>query len=306
MIGRRASAIVLAYHRVTELSRDPFGLAVRPDRFAAQIDVLRRAADVVPLGDVLRRAPAGRRRVAITLDDGYADNAEVAAPILAEKGVPATFFVVTGGLDEGAEFWWDRLEHVVLDAHDGVGPVDVELGGRPLRVDTRNEAGRQRALVALNRRMRVLRPDLVEAALGAVASALGQWQGTCEQHRRVTAEQVRGLLSAGEVGAHTRTHPLLPALDPARARQEIAGSRDDVERIVGHSVRHFAYPFGMEGAFDDAVARIVREAGLETACVNLPGVVRRRTNRYLIPRASVGDVDAVTFAARVERWFEGR
>ncbi len=306
MIGRHAPAIVLAYHRVTELPRDPFGLAVRPERFAAQIDVLRRAADVVPLGDVLRRAPAGRRRVAITLDDGYADNAEVAAPILAEKGVPATFFVVTGGLDEGAEFWWDRLEHVVLDAPDGVGPVDVELGGRLLRVDTRTEAGRQRALVALNRRMRVLRPELVERALDAVGAILGQWRGTCENHRRVTSDQVRDLLSAGDVGAHTRTHPLLPALDPARARQEIAGSRDDVERIVGHAVSHFAYPFGMEGAFDGVVARIVREAGLDTACVNLPGVVRRTTNRYLIPRASVGDVDAVAFAARVERWFEGR
>ena len=306
MSGRHAPGLVLAYHRVTELPRDPFGLAVRPDRFAAHIDALLRAADVVPIAEVLRPAAGGRRRVAVTLDDGYADNAEVAAPILKEKGVPATFFVVTGGLDEGTEFWWDRLEHVVLDAPDGVGPVDVELGGRLLRVDTRTEAGRQRALVALNRRMRVLRPELVERALDAVGAILGQWRGTCENHRRVTSDQVRDLLSAGDVGAHTRTHPLLPALDGDRARQEIAGSRDDAERLVGGPVRNFAYPFGMDGAFDAAVARIVRDTGLETACVNLPGVVRKRTNRYLIPRASVGDIDAVAFTARVDRWFEGR
>jgi peptidoglycan/xylan/chitin deacetylase (PgdA/CDA1 family) len=83
---------VLLYHRVTDLKHDPHGLAVRPDRFAEHCEVLRRRCDVVPLGAPM----ASVRQVAITFDDGYADNAGDARRILAAAGLPATFFVTVG------------------------------------------------------------------------------------------------------------------------------------------------------------------------------------------------------------------
>ena len=67
-----AGTLVLLYHRVAQLDHDPYGLAVRPDRFAQQCSILRKRCDVVPLRD----ANGGRRQVAITFDDGYADNRE--------------------------------------------------------------------------------------------------------------------------------------------------------------------------------------------------------------------------------------
>ena len=48
------------------------------------------------------------RAVAITFDDGYADNATVALPILRELGLPATFFIATGFLD-GGRMWNDTV-----------------------------------------------------------------------------------------------------------------------------------------------------------------------------------------------------
>lgn len=64
------------------------------------------------------------------------------------------------------------------------------------------------------------------------------------------------------IGSHARTHPVLPDLDDDTARQEIAGSRDDLESLLGHRVGTFAYPYGDE---DDRVRRIVRDAGYEAA-----------------------------------------
>ena len=303
---RSAPGLVLAYHRVTETPRDPFGLCVRPDRFATHLNVLARLADVVALSEIRKTRRPGRRRIAITFDDGYADNLEVAAPLLVESGFPATFFLVTEGLDPDAEFWWDRLEHVVLDAPEGSGPIEVVLDGRTLRLDTRSALGRERALKALNRRLRLLRPERIDAVLLELAECLGGWKGACEHHRRLAPSRARSLLAAGEIGAHTRTHPLLAALDDGSAREEIAGSRGDAARIAGVAVRHFAYPFGMEGAFDRRIARLVREAGFDAAFINVRGLVRRRTDRFLIPRVAVGDVGGEVLAENVERWFEGR
>lgn len=305
-IRRQVRDLVLVYHRVAEVQRDPFRLCVRPDRFAAHLAALVQVADVVPVAEIGCPSRSGRRRIAITFDDGYADNAEVAAPILAEHGLPATFFLTSGGLDPHSEFWWDRLEHLVLDAPGDAGSLTLELGGRTVEADVSTTPAREQTLFTLNRRLRALPPAGIAEVLGEISAAFGSWTGSCEHHRRMLPEQVRSLLAVGDVGAHTRTHPLLCALDAERARDEIAGSRADVARLARKPIHGFSYPFGVEGSFNNAIVRIVRDAGFAAAFVDVPGVVRRRTHPLLMPRLAAGTSDADALVANVERCFAGR
>jgi len=301
---RRPPGLVLVYHRVTEIPLDPLGLCIRPDVFIAQMEALVRLADVVPLGEIRGGRRGGRRRAALTFDDGYADSAEVVAPILGRLGLPATFFLITGESASPSELWWDRLGHVILDAPDDAGTPVVDVGGKALRLDLRTPAGRARGFTALRRRLRGLAPEQIDADVTAIASAVGSSDGACEHHRRVTPDQVSALLDVGEVGAHTRRHPLLSILDVESAREEIVGSKSDAERLAGSAIRSFSYPYGMEGSFS-AASDLVREAGFEMACINLPGIVRRRTDSFAIPRAPAGTCDAESFAPRVAGWFDG-
>jgi peptidoglycan/xylan/chitin deacetylase (PgdA/CDA1 family) len=128
--------LVLLYHRVAHLDHDPYGFAVHPDRFAEQCDVLRRRGDVVPLRD----ANGTRSQVAITFDDGYADNCREACDILAAAGLPATFFITAGRLGQRSEVWWDRLEQIVTRCEPAGGYIDVEFDGRRLWADIRSSA----------------------------------------------------------------------------------------------------------------------------------------------------------------------
>ena len=57
--------------------------------------------------------------MAITFDDGYADNAKLAGPILEGLGMPATFFITAGVVGSGREFWWDRLANLLLSSSLG-------------------------------------------------------------------------------------------------------------------------------------------------------------------------------------------
>jgi peptidoglycan/xylan/chitin deacetylase (PgdA/CDA1 family) len=96
--AKRHAPSVLCYHSVHPTAG--YG-SVTPDQFEAQLRFLADSCDVVPLADVLSAAgrQLDRPTVAITFDDGYADNHSIVMPALLRYGFPATFFVTTGLVD---------------------------------------------------------------------------------------------------------------------------------------------------------------------------------------------------------------
>jgi len=88
--------------------------------------------------------------------------------------------------------------------------------------------------------------------------------------RLMDESQIREWLAAGhEIGAHTVTHPHLPKLDPASAKEEITGSKKRLEDLFGIPIRHFCYPYG---DWKKWVRDLVGEAGYETAVTLDPGI----------------------------------
>lgn len=88
----------------------------------------------------------------------------------------------------------------------------------------------------------------------------------------MTAEQVRAWQAAGmEVGAHSRTHPHLPACSDADLQAELAGSKADLEALTGAPVTQFCYPYG---DLDARVAEAARAAGYRAATTTQRGRAR--------------------------------
>src|SRR5919199_4722560 len=120
---------ILFYHRVSD-DRDP--LAIAPERFAAQMELLRsdgfRVTDVVEAAELLARGELPDGVLALTFDDGYRDVAEHALPVLERCGFRATVFVATGVVDGTATFTWYARQPPVLSwseivALDGRSPL---------------------------------------------------------------------------------------------------------------------------------------------------------------------------------------
>lgn len=300
-----SATLVLTYHRVAA-GRDPLMQCVHPERFADQMKALSRLAEVVPVSDVTRK---GRGlRVAVTFDDGYADNLRVAAPVLREAGAPATFSIVARILDDREEFWWDRLEHLLLDDHGRGGPeaLAVEVGGRRLRVDIRTYPGRERAVTALNRRLRVLPAADVALAMSAVEAQLGRPQPppACVAHEVLDRDEVRRLAEDElfEVASHGMTHTMLSATSGEDESKEIGGAKEALEHATGGHVRTFVYPYGTSTSFTADTVRTLRAAGFERALLNTPGLVGHFADRFRLPRFMVYDWTADRFERQVREW----
>lgn len=319
---------MLLYHRVADLDADPQRLAVTPAAFAAHLDILSRHATPLPLDDLVRRARAGSlpdRAVAITFDDGYADNLEAAVPLLERHGLPATIFVATGAIAGGREFWWDALDRLLLGPGRLPARVQVAVAGDVIVQDLSASASyhdrdraqwagwhvecaetptpRHRLYRDLCARLRQLPGEAcagVIAALEAQADAAPDHQS----HRPLTPSAVAtlGARPGIDVGSHTMSHPSLAYLDSDDQRREIAGGRRQVESWTGSPALAFAYPFGGRRDVSTGVARTAADAGLAIACTTEPGRVHAGTDPLRVPRCLVRDCPADEFMQQWQAW----
>jgi len=99
---------------------------------------------------------------------------------------------------------------------------------------------------------------------------------------RMSTTQLRNLHRRGyTVAAHTRTHPTLTSLGRDDLRDELAGSRQDLEELLQTEVRFLAYP---GGAFDARVAEAARRSGFDAACCSIGPRRNRAGSLYWLHR----------------------
>ena len=296
---------ILMYHRVAEESFDPWGLAIAPKRFAAQMEWLAKHRTILPLADFAARHRDGtlsRRAVAITFDDGYACNAEYAAPLLERMGIPATIFLPVELVQRGRDYWWHELERIVLH-HRGMAlrldGTEFDLGektGTDGSWAAHSPPGtpRQRAYLAMWERLHALAPSELDGAMAELRSRSNGGNSTEASTRPMTPDEVRAVRStAVEFGSHALTHASLPSLPSDEKAREIRQSAVQCEQLTGTKPLAFAYPFG---DFDDESETLVREAGFTCACTTVQRPVSPASRAFALPRIQAGDWPAETFS----------
>jgi peptidoglycan/xylan/chitin deacetylase (PgdA/CDA1 family) len=305
---RADRVLVVGYHRVVERfdqearSTLPGNLVSRA-MFEQHVEWIGRTHDFVSadeLGDCLTTGRRLRRPVAVlTFDDGYQDVYENAVPFLVRKGIPATFFIVSG-LVGGCAQAHDRLYALIAAARGSWAHPATALRAR-LRAAGVHERPRWRpglipsGAVAMTRALLTSLPHagvlqliaLLEAECGAGADHAGlrtlTWPMITDLHRR-------GMT----IGSHTRTHVLLTNETRARVIEEVSGSRTELQRRLGASVVHFAYP---DGRFNLRALRAVRTAGYRLAFTTCPHQDRSQP-LLTIPRRMLWEHSAVDTAGR--------
>ena len=291
--GVRAKLSILIFHRVLP-QQDPL---FPEEPFAAQFDsVIRhissrfRVLSLAEAVNALGRGTLPARALAITFDDGYADNLAIAAPILQRHRVPATVFVATGYLDGGC-MWNDLvIEAFRATPRDALDLQSIGLSSFHLH----SHDDRRRAIDDVLAHIKYLpqdeRQDRAERILRTA-------EVSAPSGLMLTRESLRALHATGiDVGAHTVTHPILARLASDAAWHEIRKSKQDLEALLGKSVDLFAYPNGRPD--EDYTAEhvsMIRETGFSAAVTTAPGAAQRASDVYQLPRFTPWSRDPLRF-----------
>lgn len=321
-----SGGLILLYHRIFEDQEpDPFALGVSAHHFEEHLLALRQMANPVSLQgmvDGIRKGTLPRRAIAITFDDGYADNLYLAKPLLERYQLSATVFVITGSL--GGEYWWDELARLLLQSKTlpevvslsvgnqtfhwkavvGTGSSLEEAGRRSLEAREEDVSTRLRLLRSVYQVLQPLREDDRQDAMQQVRSWAGASPQTQPRHRALTADEVRLLGRGGRVtiGAHTVDHLPLAILSSEDQRAEIFQCKAKLTEILGQPPTGFAYPYGMPSTYTAHTVAVVHMAGFDYACAAFPATAWRGSDLFQLPRLWVQDWDGDTFNRKLARW----
>jgi peptidoglycan/xylan/chitin deacetylase (PgdA/CDA1 family) len=298
--GAAARLSVLIFHRVLSEPDPLLPEEMHARRFARLCGWLANWFNVLPLDEAVERLYLGSlpaRSLAISFDDGYADNAEIAAPLLRRHGLPCTFFVSSGFLDGGC-MWNDIVIQAVRHA---AGPglqalrcAGVDLGSHSLE----GWPARRATLDALIARVKYLEPAHRLEVVQALAAAAGAPPARSEMMR---SSQVADLARQGfGIGGHTVNHPILARLDEPAALAEMAEGRQRLQAIIGRPVTLFAYPNGKPGLdYHATTVQLARRCGFQAAFSTARGSATATSDRYQLPRFTPWDRRRLPFALRL-------
>jgi peptidoglycan/xylan/chitin deacetylase (PgdA/CDA1 family) len=274
----RTDLLILAYHRVLDVVEQDFDfdlalISATPEQFRAQVAWLKSGFQPMRLHDVIECIDTGRplpaKAVVITFDDGYDDNYRVAFPILREFGVPATFFVSTGHIDNGAPYAYDWLVHLFCrtDARAmSIPELQLEVPLPAVRAERAVLAGH------VLDRMKGLEEAQQKAILGRLEREWSMPRAPHADSKPMTWDQLREMHAAGmEIGSHGVHHRMLSRVNQLDMAAEIEGSRLSLEREIGVPAQVISYPVGGADAFGDDVIEEVRRQRFRLGCSYMSG-----------------------------------
>lgn len=226
--------------------------------------------------------------LSITLDDGYRDNVENAAPVFRRHSVPYTIYVAPGLTQGQSTLWWEDLEHVIAKQKKII--IDMPDGRQEHDISTLKKKRYVHCLLLMEL-MYECDQNAQRETMAKLCSAYG-----VDSHAHVS----KSIMTWGElrilnkdplctIGAHSINHFVLSKLGAEDAEREIAESRDQIAGKLGSLPQHFAYPYGTFKAAGKREFDVVRKLGFKTGTTTRHGVLYNDHKNHMtaLPRISL-------------------
>lgn len=234
------------------------------------------------------REPFPPRAFAITFDDAFENNYSVAAPILAELNIPATFYLTTGFIDNNAMSWIDRIEYCL----ETVPRASLSFAWDGTTHVLKSVTDKIRFLDYL--RSHVKRDKTID--LDELVSSVFSQCGVAEVRQssdpldlKMTWDNVREMIADKlfTFGGHSHHHVNLSFLRPKELGDEVATSISRIQEETHINPRHYSYPEGLDYCYSDEVIRVLRSNGIICSPTAIDGVNGLGTDLFHLRRITV-------------------
>lgn len=274
----------LTHNRATILMLHRFAVpdvgvnGVEPDDLRKTLAYLRREGyHLLGLPEIFNRL-AGRgepltKAVAFTIDDGYFDHVDIAAPLFAEYDCPVTTFVCTGFADRQLWMWWDKIEFIFENTDRRELTVAFDQGD-PLSYSWSDSIQRGHVQFDFIEACKRVSDSAKHVGIKQLAESAGVElpEQAPDRYAPLDWEAMRRAEDSGmRFAPHTVTHPVLSRTSDEQSKQEITGSKIRLAEEARYCEDIFCYPNGQAGDFGVREYNTLRTLGFQGAVVGYAG-----------------------------------
>ena len=273
LAGRKRG--VISYHNVLPVSSlsafDTYNVDVTASVFDKQLTFLKNHFRVLPIQELENPQAQG---LFLTVDDGMLNNYEILAPILEKHELSALFAICPAMIDgELPHIWRDHLFLLFQQAQGQEIFLPIDQYQRPFKITSESEC-----LNSLTRQSKkYVYENQIADIYGLVREicAKNGWPYAQVKHDPLRYQfmnwgQIQDLTKRGHrIASHTMTHRVLKFLSAEEKQYELAESKKRLETQLNVSVDILVYPYGSMVEIDNATVSTAREAGYQTALMNV-------------------------------------
>lgn len=310
------AALILCYHSVSDRRTEQSavidtGITVDADMFEQHMNILRNEYHPITLDDLAdgleHKKPIPRRSVAVTFDDGFADNYHIAAPIMEKYNIRGTFYLAVDAVRRQELPWYCRLHYLFHKAAEMSFVLNDPETGKVWHCG--NTAEKNKAEQFYAKSCVALDNEQIEQRIVQIESWFG-YKLDLPQFipGMMTFDQAKELRQRGHIiGSHALSHGTSGLLTADQLHREIGGANKILEQELGEPVRHFSYPhpYQIDPQWNEASLKETQKLGYKTAVLTRQGLVRQDANPLLLPRLYISNVPANAFRWKIETAFVG-
>jgi peptidoglycan/xylan/chitin deacetylase (PgdA/CDA1 family) len=302
-LSSRYSLRSILFHEIADTESaftKGLGVTVTRKQFEAALKFISKHYTPVSLQDVIAKSDSDQlppRPVLLTFDDAYVSVSEFAAPLCAELGVPAVFFV-NGSCLNNQQLALENLVCYVANVY-GLDTVNAAIRS----VDTAGSLTVRSLLEIFSRFLPATSLQGRQDFRSALVRLAGIHEGelAAEAGLYLSGQQLRDLANFKfEIGNHTYSHANCRTLSSADFAGEIDRNKIVLEEVSGTNVRSFSVPYGSSADFTKELAEHLRERGYKAIFLAEGRANSSRIHDLTLDRVSIKASTDAAFFSEIE------
>ncbi len=240
---------IVYYHMITDVNHKYYikNKALPPNEFIEQIRFFKKFFEIISLSEAIELAKnkdALNKKLVITFDDGFRENYTVIAPILIEKRIPATFFLLSDCVDNMNLMWRNALLYLVNSfSQEDVYKLCLGLQ-KQYNFQPFNKNDTILSWATKSWDMSNLEKYINRLWMNSRLQSIDEILSTNQPY--MTRNEISELISYGfDIGSHSVTHPFFDKLSYKEFEEEIIVSTQRLNQMFGLNIKYFAYPYGV-------------------------------------------------------------
>lgn len=302
---KKKSCCILNFHGVRKYNNNVFNNRHMPvSEFEKTLIYLKKNYNIVSLSEMfdLHRSKQGvaKKTIALTFDDGYANNFDIAYPVLKKHNIPATFYIISKCLVNDNYLAWPDIIDIIKKNHR----EDIQLSDYTFKYPSFYCDALKLDLPAYLKTCGDQTEPLAYELLGRFKYDEEELKESPELLTLISAENISKFANERliEFGSHSHSHFNMEFLSDQVARQELVNSKEIIESKIGKKIITFAFP---DGSYLPKTVEFAKEVGY----INISAVEYRHHEnnsdpnllaRYTISNSTTYESNALRLAKQFD------